>query len=748
MQLEELYDVFFQKEKEQEPYGDEEEFNLDMLRFLDLILTIGCSLKYLDGEGEPPLEIENAHLRGVAITGKEVVASLYDNSIEREEELPFDEIKEILLSAIATIRNRIEKTEEKQKIVLRMKLLGDKMALSDFERFMVLLGWANYMDIKYELIYSYLQGDVRMKQPSLRLAVSLYELFQKIQQQEVAKLTFAQSPVFSVILQRKELYDNIQLGETFTLSPRVFDWLAGNSHLSDMLRKSVIEVSDYFSVKQSDGNYLMPIYEKEYNQIKNILCYIRKEKEERCQILNIYGPEGNGKKFFVDRALRELEISGLFVDVQVIVAQFDIYQYMEGFYQECMLADRLPCFVYRNIAHEEEEKRENILDKIYQIIDLCKRKFPLVIWISEEKAEYFLGQEFRYMSVKMDNLSLKERYLVWCEFAKQYKISQEVDLNLLANQFSLSVRGIKDTLWNAELLRVSEDRQEITIEAIRSAVKQQSVSKLGQCATLIPATYTWDDLVISQEQKTQLELICNQVKYKSIVGEEWGFFNKTAYGRGVCALFYGAPGTGKTMAVQVIANELGLSLYRIDLSQLISKYVGETEKNISKVFERAKGINALLFFDEADSLFAKRLDVKDSMDRSANAQTAHLLQQMEDYDGITILATNLAMNLDDAFKRRIKFMIKFTYPAKEVRMQLWQTILPKQVPCEEELDLAFFAETFELSGSSIKEILTIAAFMAASKQRKLSNKDIVEAVKLNYAKYGKTLSDEDFSYLV
>lgn len=299
----------------------------------------------------------------------------------------------------------------------------------------------------------------------------------------------------------------------------------------------------------------------------------------------------------------------------------------------------------------------------------------------------------------------------------------------------------------ADFIRREYGRDTIEKYDIQMAVKQQSPNQLGRFATKINAVYTWDDLVVSEEQKRQMQMICNQLKYKNIVGEDWGFFRKTAYGRGICALFYGSPGTGKTMAVQVMANELGLDLYRVDLSQLVSKYIGETEKNISTLFRKAKNINALLFFDEADSLFAKRSEVKDSHDRNANAETAHLLQKLEDYEGITILATNYINNIDDAFKRRIKFMVNFSFPTAEVRLQLWNTILPQDVPCEEELDFEFYAEHFELSGSNIKEILTNAAFIAAAEGNKLANRHLIEAIKLNFSKYGKILTDNDFGYL-
>lgn len=209
-----------------------------------------------------------------------------------------------------------------------------------------------------------------------------------------------------------------------------------------------------------------------------------------------------------------------------------------------------------------------------------------------------------------------------------------------------------------------------------------------------------------------------------MVGEEWGFFEKTSYGRGVSALFYGSPGTGKTMAVQIIAKELGLELYRVDLSKMVSKYIGETEKNISALFDIAKNMNVILFFDEADSLFAKRSEVKDSNDRNANAETAHLLQKMEEYEGMVILATNLVEQIDDAFRRRIKFMVPFRFPDVSTRTKLWHSLIPEKTPLDDSIDLDFFANQFELSESQIKEILWNAAYIAVSDNQPLGNEQI------------------------
>ena len=385
---------------------------------------------------------------------------------------------------------------------------------------------------------------------------------------------------------------------------------------------------------------------------------------------------------------------------------------------------------------------------ITRLLDLLAEKLQFFVWISLEKSRYLLNFPIHLQCMENPMLTVNERIVLWKKYVSPYSLSKDIDLTICANKYILSIQGMQEVLRTADFIRIEHGRDQIEQKDIQMAVKQQSPNQLGRFATLINAVYTWEDLVVSEEQKRQMMMICNQLKYRNIVGEEWGFFKKTAYGRGICALFYGSPGTGKTMAVQVMANELGLDLYRVDLSQMVSKYIGETEKNISELFQKAKNINALLFFDEADSMFAKRSEVKDSHDKNANAETAHLLQKLEDYEGITILATNYVNNIDDAFKRRIKFMVNFAFPTSDVRLELWSAILPKDVPCEEELDFEFYAEHFELSGSNIKEILTNAAFIAASEGSGLANRHIREAIKLNFSKYGKVLTNEDFGYLV
>ena len=203
---------------------------------------------------------------------------------------------------------------------------------------------------------------------------------------------------------------------------------------------------------------------------------------------------------------------------------------------------------------------------------------------------------------------------------------------------------------------------------------------------LLPATRTFDELKLPKVQYKQLSHICDLIAAKEEVMKEWGFSNKFSYGNGISILFYGSPGTGKTMAAQVMANHLGMPLYRVDLSQLISKYIGETQKNIGRIFDEASKNECILLFDEADAIFAKRSDVADAQDRYSNAETAYLLQRIEQYAGVSILATNLLQNFDDAFRRRISYMVHFPMPDRMIREQLWNTIFPKETKINSNMD--------------------------------------------------------------
>jgi SpoVK/Ycf46/Vps4 family AAA+-type ATPase len=267
---------------------------------------------------------------------------------------------------------------------------------------------------------------------------------------------------------------------------------------------------------------------------------------------------------------------------------------------------------------------------------------------------------------------------------------------------------------------------------------------LSSFARKIEPKHDWEDIVLPVDQLSQLREICSQYKYQQVVYDEWGFGRKLSLGKGLNVLFSGHPGTGKTMAAEVIAGELRLDIYKIDLSQVVSKYIGETEKSLNRIFREAQASSSILFFDEADALFGKRTEVKDSHDRYANIEVSYLLQKMEEYDGIAILATNLRQNMDEAFLRRMQFIVEFPFPDEESRRRIWEVLFPREAPIASDVDFPLLAREVRLAGGNIKNIGLAAAFYAAADGRVIRQQHLVRAVRREFQKMGRSWSERDW----
>ena len=261
--------------------------------------------------------------------------------------------------------------------------------------------------------------------------------------------------------------------------------------------------------------------------------------------------------------------------------------------------------------------------------------------------------------------------------------------------------------------------------------------------TRITPAAGWEDLVLPEAQKTTLREIASQVRNRETVYERWGFAAKGQRDLGINAMFAGASGTGKTLAAEVLAHELGLDLYRIGLSSLVSNYIGETEKNLRGVFDAAEKKEVILLLDEADALFGKRSEVKDAHDRYANIEVSYLLQRMEDYRGLAILTTSKKDALDGAFLRRLRFVLDFPLPDKTQRAQIWRQIFPAKTPTQA-LDTARLAQ-LEIAGGSIRNIALNAAFLAADEGAPVCMKHILRSARHEYAKLEKPLTDAETS---
>ncbi|HZJ66994.1 MAG TPA: ATP-binding protein, partial [Kofleriaceae bacterium] len=309
----------------------------------------------------------------------------------------------------------------------------------------------------------------------------------------------------------------------------------------------------------------------------------------------------------------------------------------------------------------------------------------------------------------------------------------------LAGQFHLHIHDIRAA---AELAMRSGPADATLVERAWDACRNLTQPRLDALAQRLVPKATWNDLVLSDESTTLLRQIADQVRRRFQVYEDWGYARRMTRGLGISALFTGESGVGKTMAAEVIANELRLHLYRIDLSAVVSKYIGETEKNLRRLFDAAEQGGAILFFDEADALFGKRSEVKDSHDRYANIEINYLLQRMEAFSGLAILATNMKTALDPAFMRRLRFIVHFAFPGVAERKRIWQKALPPEVP-REALDYDRLAR-FNLSGGNIHSVALNAAFLAAQRATPVTAPLIMTAVRSELRKLEKPINEAEF----
>jgi ATP-dependent 26S proteasome regulatory subunit len=315
-------------------------------------------------------------------------------------------------------------------------------------------------------------------------------------------------------------------------------------------------------------------------------------------------------------------------------------------------------------------------------------------------------------------------------------------VNALVSQFNLSTETIRNVCAEA-LGNLTSNSMETHEQCnnLWDICRIKARPFLDDLAQRIDPAAEWGDLVLPEAQYQILREIAMHVRQRSRVYEDWGFATKGLRGLGISVLFVGASGTGKTMAAEVLANELQLDLYRIDLSQVVSKYIGETEKNLRRVFDAAEDGGAILLFDEADALFGKRSEIKDSHDRYANIEVSYLLQRMEAYRGLAILTTNMRSALDTAFLRRIRFIVQFPFPDKAQRAEIWNRIFPSGTPTEN-IDVNKLSR-LNIAGGNIRNIALNAAFLAADAEESVRMTHLLRATRGEYSKLEKPLTEAE-----
>ena len=463
--------------------------------------------------------------------------------------------------------------------------------------------------------------------------------------------------------------------------------------------------------------------------------------------LALRGAPGAGKKLILMAALHDRQTPLLTVDMEAMAAQPTLLEprfraaRREALLQKAALY--LDCGKF--------EVAEDLGRPLQLVIERVFKDFPGILAFGAPfRLPFFGAARGGVTEVFVPIPEPEQREKLWkASMARGAKLAAGTSLEEIARQYPLSAGGIDAAARGAvSRARQRQPQRPVVRRAdLIDSARQQLTGRLATLATRITTSLSWDDLVLPEESMDRLRELTAFARHRKKVFEDWGFGAKLPYGRGLSALFHGPPGTGKTMVAGIIAGELGMDLFRVDLSQIVSKYVGETEKNLGRIFDEASQSHSVLLFDEADSLFAKRTEVKSATDRYANLEVNYLLQRMEDFDGVTCLTTNFESGIDDAFKRRIRFRIEFPFPKQVDRERLWRAMMPAAAEIEPNIRWDDLGYDYELTGGHIKNAVIRAAFVAVERGDIIRYEDLRAAGQLECKEIGKLvreyLDDDD-----
>ncbi len=692
--------------------------------------------------------------KGLFLTEDEIVCLLEndensrgDTSSSGKKDKHGEEIR-MLAEAIEQIGAKIQKrriASIQAGIYLSLPHLARLFRLTAFEEECLLICLAPELNRNYEKFYAYLQDDITSKKPTVDLALNLLCLSR--QEKLKARLSFdKQAPLVKYHL--LQVTDHAQdsssplISRSLKLNDRIVNFLLGFGHMD-----AGLEHVARFVQPQTKWDQIHMDKDIQ-NRVQNFIQSYARQPELNTQnvVFHIYGPYGSEKPMLAEAICHDLGIPLITGDLgKIIDGQMLFEKTLELLGREAVLQPAAVCLDNFDCLLADTEKYHFHLKSALETI----RRFSRLTFLFSSKPWKPQGLLNGRICIEIGfpMPDAEDRKYLWeYHLNGHHRLSPDVDFTELANKFRFTSGQIHDATMAAQnlaLWRSPEDGM-IVMEDLYAACRVQSNQKLITLARKIDPKYTLSDIVLPPDQLAQLKEIGNQSKYRHIVYGTWGFDRKLSYGKGLTALFGGPSGTGKTMAAEIIANELKLELYKIDLSQVVSKYIGETEKNLNKIFAEAESSNAILFFDEADAIFGKRSEVKDAHDRYANIEIGYLLQKMEEYEGITILASNLKQNIDDAFVRRMRFIVEFPFPDKKLREQIWRNIFPKNASVSEEIDYKFLSERFELTGGNINNIALSSAFYAAEESTGIAMHHIVFAVKREFQKMEKLCMKEDF----
>lgn len=510
-------------------------------------------------------------------------------------------------------------------------------------------------------------------------------------------------------------------GAALAADERIVNYLKGLNYLDDRL----LPLLDPVSVQPID-NTLPP---SQQQAVDSIIERIQHSTNlQRTPVIELLGSDSASKRLIAGSVTSALGLNLQAINLTTFPSQSADFETFARLWQRESLLMPLALYIEIDEAADAEKTR----------LKRFLERNNSVVFVEMEDTRVEINRD--RFATEVNKPTPEEQDALWVEALQGQANGQA---QRIAEQFSFN----KSDIAHLATIAIDESSENETLlnNNLWQACRIRARAGMEQLARRIDAKANWEQLVLPPEQKSLLHQITDQVVQRNQVYESWGFRERMNRGLGINALFAGESGTGKTMAAEVIANDLELDLYRIDLSSVVSKYIGETEKNLRKLFDTAEDSGAILFFDEADALFGKRSEVKDSHDRYANIEINYLLQRMETYRGLAILASNMKTSLDKAFVRRLRFIVDFPFPGVEERTEIWQKVFPAATLIDENFDCERLAK-LNLTGGNIHNVALSAAFLAAKKGSPVTMPLILDAARTEFKKLERPAKESDFSW--
>ncbi|WP_037820536.1 AAA family ATPase [Streptomyces sp. NRRL B-3229] len=702
-------------------YQDTFEHLADELRRLDLLIALRLRTADLLDEAFPHSQLD----RTVYISRQEVDRLLTDGfDADADSGTAADALALKLLST--EIDTRLQDSA-RAGTEPPLSVLGRLFGLSPLERAAVVVCLAPELRRKYDRLYAYLQDDITRRRPSVDLVLELLCTSERERWIRVGAFA-AGAPLLRYGILRAvddphSPSGSSDLARFLVLDPRIRAYLLGSAEPDGRLLGHVVVHRPAGPGGPEPDPALADLL------LRTAAHHLRPGRPPL--VLHLYGPDGDGQFDLVRHTGRQLGLTVVGADAATLTGPGGTAR-LQLVFREALLQGAAV-----HLAHADtllrEEHRELLGALAEEVLD-----YGLPLFLTGVSHWTAGPTPLPVHSLEVPLPDGAHSIALWRELLAPYTERAEEWAGDLAVRHRLPASRIAAAVRGADHVRLTRGGSApLTLADVSAACRREAQHSLGPAAGRVRARRGWDDLVLPADRLTQLGDICDQVRFRQRVLHDWGFGARLGHGTGLSVLFSGPPGTGKTMAAEVLAHELDVDLYKIDLSGVVSKYIGETEKNLARIFAEASTGNAILFFDEADALFGKRTEVTDAHDRYANIETSYLLQRIEEYEGVVVLATNLRQNIDDAFTRRIRFVVAFPFPDADERRRIWRTLLPPGAPLAPDVDLAVLARELPVTGANIRNIVLQAAFLAAADGTAIGRAHILRGARREFEKIGK-----------